>query len=183
MKAPLPEVEPDKEPENRDSHVAVFELESTSLIPSTEEDDDQGADSPVGIELEASAFIFEPSGALHQRIAQYGQLAMRELAAREVAICDRDGLLLYRTIVSPGEEGLEAALLVAVSTKVTRFLGLEGTTATQVADGNGAWRCLISGAGEEVFAGFVVEKPLDYDEVETWTKALADAVNPAHRSA
>ncbi len=127
--------------------------------------------------------MFEPAGALHERIAQYGDLAMRELTARAVAVCDRDGLLLYRSDVSAEGGDLEADLLVAVSAKVTRFLGLEGITATQVVDEKGSWRCLIRGAGEEVFAGFVLEKPLDYAEVETWTKALADAVHPAPRPA
>jgi hypothetical protein len=107
---------------------------------------------------------------------------MRELTAREVAVCDRDGLLLFRSPATSGEGSLETALLVAVSDKVTRLLGFEGTTATQVADGKGGWRCLIAGAAEDVFAGFALDEPLDYDEVAIWTKALAEAVNPAHRS-
>jgi hypothetical protein len=127
-------------------------------------------------------FVFEPSGVFHERIAQYGDCAMRELMAREVAVCDRDGLLLYRSPAISGAGSLEAALLVAVSGKVTRLLGFDGATATQVADGKGGWSCLLAGAADDVFAGFALDDPLDYGEVETWTMALAEAVNPAHRS-
>jgi hypothetical protein len=169
-----PEPEPEPQPESAHSFPAIFEWESESLIPGQE-------DEVPELELEPQ-FIFEPSGALHERIARYGECAMRELSARELAVCDRDGLLLYRSPATFGEGSLEAALLVAVSDKVTRLLGFEGVTATQVTDGKGGWRCLLAGASKDVFAGFSLDDPLDYDEVTTWTKALAEAVNPAHRS-
>jgi hypothetical protein len=168
------EPEPEPQPESAHSFPAIFEWESESLIPGQE-------DEVPELELEPQ-FVFEPSGALHERIARYGECAMRELSAREVAVCDREGLLLYRSPATSGEGPLEAALLVAVSDKVTRLPGFEGITATQVADGKGGWRCLLAGASKDVFAGFSLDDPLDYDEVATWTKALAEAVNPAHRS-
>jgi len=127
-------------------------------------------------------FLFEPSGALHERMSQYGECARRELGAREVAVCDRDGLFLYRSSLSSDEGGLEAALLVAVSDRVTRLFGLEGATAMQVADESGGWRCLIACVESGLFVGFSLVEPLDYGEVEIWSKALAEALPPAHFS-
>ena len=162
------------------SPLATSELELESLIP---ERADDGPQVEAMFESKPEPpFIFEPSGVFHERIEQYGECAMRELTAREVAICDRDGLLLFCSPATSGEGSLETPLLVAVSEKISRLFGFEGAVATQVADGKGGWRCLLAGAAEDVFAGFTLDEPLDYVAIETWTKALAEAVNPAHRS-
>lgn len=173
-------VEPEPEPESLTSPLATSELELESLIP---ERADDGPQVEAMFESKPELpFVFEPSGVFHERIEQYGECAMRELTAREVAICDRDGLLLFCSPATSGEGSLETPLLVAVSEKISRLFGFEGAVATQVADGKGGWRCLLAGAAEDVFAGFTLDEPLDYVAIETWTKALAEAVNPAHRS-
>ena len=128
--------------------------------------------------------VFQFQGALHERIASFGNLLKRELGASAVAVCDKDGLLLYSSSGPDEKREPETAVFVEVSGNVTRMLGLNRSTATQIADGSGAWRCLISGAGTagNVFAGFSLPQPLDKSEIDTWTKALAEAINPTHRS-
>lgn len=118
--------------------------------------------------------------ALHRRIAYFGESARVRLAAAGVAVCDRDGLLLYSS--ESGEDGtLETALLLEVSGRTDQLLGLGAGRAMQVTLDGGVWRCLIRGAGaaEHLYAGFRLGRPLEPKEIDFWTAALAEAIHPA----
>ncbi len=117
---------------------------------------------------------------LRERIVSYTAIARRRLGADQVAVCDRDGLLLHRHPGDGDDGGLAAALLLEVSGVADRLLGLGDSRAIQVFTGGGKWRCLIRGGeGEaDLFAAFLLGRPLELEEIEAWTHGLAAAFDP-----
>ena len=172
-------------PQDKAEEVETKEPEEASPAP------DLSVETPVEeVETEEERPLFPPRSegvevdsdfaALHRRIAYFGESARLRLAAAGVAVCDRDGLLLYSS--ESGEDGtLETALLLEVSGRTDRLLGLGAGRAMQVTLDGGVWRCLIRGAGaaEHLYAGFRLGRPLEPKEIDFWTAALAEAIHPA----
>ncbi len=111
-----------------------------------------------------------------RRIERFGEEARRRLDAREVIVCDRDGLILYSDVEERAGGVLETALLLEVSAKANRLLGLSSSRATQVSAGGGLWRCLLkeAGAGGDLYAGLLLPEPLEEGQIDFWTRALSE---------
>jgi hypothetical protein len=111
-----------------------------------------------------------------RRVERFGEEARRRLDAREVIVCDRDGLILYSDVEERAGGVLETALLLEVSAKTNRLLGLSTSRATQVSVGGGLWRCLLkeSGAGGDLYAGLLLPEPLEEGQIDFWTRALSE---------
>ena len=124
---------------------------------------------------------FSDKETLDERIERFSENAKEILEAIEVAVCDRDGFLLHSFSENVQSGALETASLLEVSGRTSRLLGIGNSRATQVSAGGGIWRCLIRGEGEarDLFAGFCLRRPLDQNEIEFWTSALAEVVEPS----
>jgi len=122
-----------------------------------------------------------PGKYLHERLENFGDSVQRELGTSEVAVCDEDGLLLYKSAGFGYENTLHSALLLHVSGRINSLIGLSPDGVTQLSDGRGLWRCLVSGAGcqGKIFAGFTLREPLDQDKIDFWQKALVEAATAA----
>ncbi|MEQ1839225.1 MAG: hypothetical protein ABL994_02350 [Verrucomicrobiales bacterium] len=120
---------------------------------------------------------------LHTRLENFGDSVQRELGASEVAVCDADGFLLYKSSGFGVDKALHHSLLLQVSGRMNTFLGLGKEGVSQLNDGNGIWRCLISGDGQmgSLFAGFTLPKPLEQKELEIWKSALVETITPSLR--
>ncbi len=120
---------------------------------------------------------------LHTRLENFGDSVQRELGASEVAVCDADGFLLYKSSGFGVDKALHHSLLLQVSGRMNTFLGLGKEGVSQLNDGNGIWRCLISGDGQKgcLFAGFTLPKPLEQKELEIWKSALVETITPSLR--
>ncbi len=130
---------------------------------------------PVSEEVEVAEEPEESS--LDDRLERFGAESRERLGALEVAVCDTEGFLLYSDSDRPGESALATALLLDVSNRTSRLLGLEDSTATQVSLDGGHWRCLLRSAesSDPLFAGFVLARPLGAEEIAAWCAALAGA--------
>lgn len=113
---------------------------------------------------------------LRERLENFGDVIQRELGSSEVAVCDEEGLLLYKSASLGDENSLLSALLFHVSGRINALIGVGREGVSQLTDGGGLWRCLISGAGGQgiLFAGFTLREPLGQDEIEFWQKALVE---------
>lgn len=120
-------------------------------------------------------------GALYDRIRYFGESARHQLGAREVLICDQDGLLLYSDLEGGGRATEVATLLLELSGKAAPLFGSEESAATQIATGNGEWKCLIRGVGPaaHLYAAFRLKNPLNMNQIDIWTSALTNAIRPA----
>lgn len=129
--------------------------------------------SPAGFPSGAPESI--PADRFLRRLERFGEEARGRLDAREVIVCDRDGLLLYSDADDTGKGGFETALLLEISARTNRLLGLEASRATQVSAGGGLWRCLLrrSVSSGDMYAGFLLREPLEEEEIVFWTDALA----------
>lgn len=116
-----------------------------------------------------------PADRFLRRLERFGEEARGRLDAREVIVCDRDGLLLYSDADDTGKGGFETALLLEISARTNRLLGLEASRATQVSAGGGLWRCLLrqSVPSGDIYAGLLLREPLEEEEIVFWTGALA----------
>lgn len=116
----------------------------------------------------------EAAGYLHARLEHFGEAVQRELGALEVAVCDADGLLLYQSSGFEIDKALHQSLMLQVTGKMGTLLGLGKEGVSQLTDGSGFWRCLISGNGGNgnLFAGFTLRKPLEEQALEKWKAAL-----------
>lgn len=123
----------------------------------------------------------EAAGFLHARLEHFGEAVQRELGALEVAVCDADGLLLYQSSGFEIDKALHQSLLLQVTGKMGALLGLGKEGVSQLTDGSGVWRCLISGNGGNgsLFAGFTLRKPLEEQELDRWKTALLVATSPS----
>ena len=111
-----------------------------------------------------------------RRVGRFGEEARRRLGAREVIVCDRDGLILYSDVEERAGGVLETALLLEVSARANRLLGLASSRATQVSVGGGLWRCLLkeSGIGGDLYAGLLLPEPLEEDQIALWIRILSE---------
>ncbi|MCB1206778.1 MAG: hypothetical protein KDN18_21145 [Verrucomicrobiae bacterium] len=135
------------------------------------DEEEVGEDLP-GEDLSRLSFL--------ERIAGFAEKSRRVLEAESVSICDRDGFPLYSATENSRCESLESSLLLDVSVRAERLLGLEKGRATQVSPDGQVWHCLIRGSGEagDLYAGFHLRRPLESEEIERWTKSLAEVVAP-----
>jgi hypothetical protein len=142
--------------------------------PEAAADPDPGLEEDAGTEEDALE-LFRGERFL-RRIERFGEEARRRLDAREVIVCDRDGLILYSDAEERSGGVLETALLLEVSAKANRLLGLASSRATQVSAGGGLWRCLLkeAGAGGELYAGMLLPEPLEEEAVAFWTRVLSE---------
>jgi hypothetical protein len=169
-----PSADPGESPFPEPTEFVMEEPASPDDSPESGPSPEAAADPDAGTEEDALE-LFRGERFL-RRIERFGEEARRRLDAREVIVCDRDGLILY----SDAEEGsggvLETALLLEVSAKANRLLGLASSRATQVSAGSGLWRCLLkeAGAGGELYAGLLLPEPLEEEAVAFWTRVLSE---------
>lgn len=142
----------------------------TVPAPTEESEEEQAEATPAEAEEELQA-------SLGGRLERFGSISRERLGAREVAVCDADGFLLYSDSERTGDSALATALLLDVSTRTSQLLGLEESNATQVSVEDGHWRCLLRGSDGTggLCAGLLLGRPLSWEEVLRWCDGLAGA--------
>ena len=126
---------------------------------------------------------FPASENLPGRLAIFAEKAEEWKSVRKVQIFDEEGCLLHGRTDEANHSSMTTGVVLARASKALYSRSIPGTvSATQVSAGGGEWRCLISGHGDasRILAEFRIDRPLETNEIEAWSKALADAVIPAN---
>ncbi|HRQ88356.1 MAG TPA: hypothetical protein PLA50_06135 [Bacteroidia bacterium] len=174
--------ETDPEPEIVIEEEEDEEMDAAPLFPDLIEEAVEEETEEAEAELPPPPAPEPPAPAsIEDRISRFGEWLRDRLGGTEIAVCDANGLLLYADDAGAGADALDTALLLDASGRTNRLLGIENPGMVQVTLGGGAWRCLLRGdtGRGPVYAGFKLRRPLERDEVEYWSQALADALAPA----
>lgn len=156
----------------------VDAIEPTALPePPWDEDRLETSNEAAPAEATPAEAEEELQASLGGRLERFGSISRERLGAREVAVCDADGFLLYSDSERTGDSALATALLLDVSTRTSQLLGLEESNATQVSVEDGHWRCLLRGSDGTggLCAGLLLGRPLSWEEVLRWCDGLAGA--------
>jgi hypothetical protein len=164
---------------------APIEDEPPSLFPSltglpepSPQSDEASPPSPAETGDQAAADAADAEDlSLAERLERFGEISREKLGALEVAVCDAEGFLLFSDSTRPGDSALATALLLDVSARTSRLLGLEDSSATQVSVEGGRWRCLLhsTDASGSLYAGLLLGRPLEIEEIRTWSDGLSGA--------